>query len=100
MSEFSIRKIIPHLFQVDNNEGESGIGYYMIIGNKLRVQIGCSTDFKRQVFKWGGATVPIKEIIGLISKTDITSREMHAVEMHNSEPVSTREATEGLVKIP
>ena len=35
--EFSIRKIINRRFHVDNDEGESGIGYDMIIGRDLMV---------------------------------------------------------------
>ena len=57
MSEFSIRNIILRQFHVDNNEGESGIGYYMIIGLDLMVQLGLSVDFKRQFLQWDGVTV-------------------------------------------
>ena len=35
MPEFSIRNIISHRFYVDNDEGESGIGYDMVIGRGL-----------------------------------------------------------------
>ena len=38
MPEFSGSKIINHRFHVDNDEGESGIGYDMIIGRDLMVQ--------------------------------------------------------------
>ena len=37
--EFSIRKIILHRFHIDNNEGESGIGYDMIIISDLMEQL-------------------------------------------------------------
>ena len=47
MPEFSISKIINHRFNVDNNKGESGIGYNMIIGHDLMVQLGITADFKR-----------------------------------------------------
>ena len=38
--DFSRRKITSHHFNIDNNEGESGIGYEMIIGCNLMVQLG------------------------------------------------------------
>ena len=51
MLEFSIRKIINHKFHVNNNKGESGIGYDMIIGYKLMVQLGLTDYFKHQVLQ-------------------------------------------------
>ena len=35
----------------------------------------------------------------MLGKSDITSHEMHEVVIHTAEPVTTREATETLVKI-
>ena len=49
--EFSGSKIINHRFQVDNYEGESGIGYDMIIGRDLMVQLVLTADFTHQVLK-------------------------------------------------
>ena len=48
ISEFLGSKIINHRFHVDNNKDESGIGYAMIIGRDLMVQLGLTADFKRQ----------------------------------------------------
>ena len=41
----------------------------------------------------------MKEIRGLIGQTYQTSHDMHEVVMQTAEPVSTRDATERLVKI-
>ena len=60
MLEFSISKIILHQFHVDNNEGELGVGYDMIIGRDLMVQLGLSANFKNEVLQWDGITVPMK----------------------------------------
>ena len=60
MPDFSSSKIILHHFNVDKNEGDSGIGYAMIFGHDLMVQLGISDDFKHQVLQWDGATVPMK----------------------------------------
>ena len=99
MPSFSSSKIILHHFYIDNNEGESGIGYDMIIGRDLMVQLGLLVDFKRQLLQWYGLTVPMKEPSGLIGQIDITSCEMCEVVMRLEEPVSTRESTERLMKI-
>ena len=90
MSEFSSRSIIPHRFHVDNNEGELGIGYDMIIGRNLMVQIGLSDDFKRQVLQRDGVTVPMKEPSGLLGQIDLTSCDMQDLVIQTSEPVSAR----------
>ena len=44
---FSFSKIIEHHFHVDNNKGESGIGYDSIIGHDLMVQLGLTDEFNR-----------------------------------------------------
>ena len=60
MPVFSCSKIINHRFHVDNNKGESGIGYDMIIGSDLMVKLGLTSEFKHQVLQWDGPTVIIK----------------------------------------
>ena len=99
MAEFSSRNIINHLFHVDNNKGESGIGYDMKIGRDLMVQIVLTDEFKCQVLQWVGATVHMKEPSGWLGKSDLNKRNMYEVVMQNSEPPSTREATDQMVKI-
>ena len=46
MADFSISNIILHQFNVDKNEGDSDIGYDMIIGLDLMVQLGLLDKFK------------------------------------------------------
>ena len=48
MLELYSSKIISHRFHVDNNEGESGVDYDMIIGHDIMVQLGLLDDFKHQ----------------------------------------------------
>ena len=96
---FSRIKIISHRFHVDNNEVESVIVYGMIIGSDLMVQLGLSEDFKRQVHSLEGIPVPMKELSDMFSQTDQTSCEMREVVMKTEEQVSTKEATERLLKI-
>ena len=66
--EFSSRNKMEHLFRVNNNGFESCIGYDMIIGHDLMVQLGLTVDFKCQVLQWDGDTVPMKEPSGLLGK--------------------------------
>ena len=97
--ELSSSKIINHRFHINNDKGESGIGYDMIIGRDLMVQLGLTANFKRQFLKWDGATVHMKYPSNLIGQSNLTKREMCKVVMQTAEPASTREATERMVKI-
>ena len=99
MVQFYSSKIIQHIFHIDNNESESGIGYYMIIANYLIMQIGLLDDFKHQVIQQDFVIVPMKEPIGLLCQTDLTSCEIREVVIQTEEPVSTREDTQRLVKV-
>ena len=90
MPDFSSSKIISHRFHVDDNEGESGFCYDMIIYHDLMVQLGLLDGFRCQVLQWGGTTVPMKEPCSLIGQTYLPSFEMRDVVMQTKEPVSTR----------
>ena len=99
MTEFSGSKIINHRFHVDNDGGESGIGYDMIIRRDLMVQLVLTSDFKRQVLQWYGTTLHMKEFRNSIGQSYLTKGEIPDVVMKTAEPASTLEATERMVKI-
>ena len=99
MPELYGRKIINHLFHVDNDEGESVIVYDMIIGHDLMVQLGLMDDFKRQVLQWDGTNVHMKDSRNFLGQYNLTKREMREVVMQTAEPYSTRESPERMVKI-
>ena len=84
MPEFSSSKIIEHQFHVKNDKGKSGIGYDMIIGRDLMVQLGILSDFKCQLLQWDGTTVPMKEPSGMIGKSDLNKRKMRKVVMQTA----------------
>ena len=84
MLEFFSSKIVNNRFHVDNEKGESGIGYDMIIGRDLMVQLGLMANFKCQVLQWDGATVLMKEYISFLGKYDITKHDMRKVVMQTS----------------
>ena len=66
MPEFSGSKIFNHCFHVDNDKGESGKGYDMIIDRDLMVQLDLTAKFKQQVLQWDGDNVHMKESIKFI----------------------------------
>ena len=75
------------------------IGYDMIIVRDLMLQLGLLSNLKRQFLQQDGVAKPMKEPRSILEKKDLTSCKMRRVVMKNTEPVSTREYTEGLVKI-
>ena len=90
--------MINHHFRFNNDKFESVIVYDLIIGRDKMVQLGLTSDFKRQVLQWDGATVTMKETRNLIEKPYLNKREMCEVVIHTAEPAPTREYTERLVK--
>ena len=60
MPYVSSSKIILRQLHVDNNEGEYGIGYDMIIGHDLMDQLGLLDGFNNQVLQCYGATASMK----------------------------------------
>ena len=64
----------------------------------LMVRLGLTTNFKCQVLKYDGATVPMKGPRGILGKSYLNMRDMREVVMHTAEPASSGEATERLVK--
>ena len=71
----------------------------MIIVYNLMVQLGLSENFKHQFHQWDFATLSMKEPIGMIWQTYLTSCEVRKEVVKTLEPFSTREATERLAKI-
>ena len=99
MPEFSSSKITNHHFHVNNDTGESGIVNEMIKGSDLMVQLGLTSNFKRQILQWDGTALHMKEPSGLLGKSNVNKREMHEVVLQTAEPASIIEATEIMVKI-
>ena len=89
MTDFSSSNKIEHHLHVNNDKFESGIGYDTIIGRDMMVQFGPAADFKHQLLQWYGATVPMKEPIGLLGKSDLNKHNMREVVIHTTEPAST-----------
>ena len=93
MLKFPSSKIIIHCFHVDNNKDDS------IIGRDLMVQLVLTADFKRQLLQWDGATMHMKKPRSFLGKYDVTKRDMRKVVMQSTEPASTQESTEQMVKV-
>ena len=57
---FSIYKIITYHFHIDNEEDGTGIGYEMIIGHDIMVQLVMMTGFRFKVLSCVYYVVPTK----------------------------------------
>ena len=62
MREFSSSKIITYLLHVHNEGGYLNIGYIMIIGPDLMVQLCLKDKIELQILEWDDALVPMKEL--------------------------------------
>ena len=72
MPKFSNRKIITHRFHIDNAQGDTGIGYDIIIGRGLVVQLGLKANFGRQIMEWGETAIIMKYPEKFLGQTDLT----------------------------
>ena len=68
MPDMFCSKTINQHFHVDNDKGNSGIRYKMIIGRDLMLQLGLTAEFKRQVLHRDYTTVLMKEHSGLSAR--------------------------------
>ena len=71
----------------------------MIICRDLMVQLGLTTDFKRQFLKQDGNTVHMKEPSSLLGQSYLTKSDIRKVVMQTAELSSTQEDNERMVKI-
>ena len=84
MPDFSIRKIILNHFHVDNDEGDSGIGYSTILGRYLMLKLGLMAKFKHQGIQWYVTSVPIKEPRSFLIQQILTRRKIHKVAIYTA----------------
>ena len=61
MTKFYSIKIITHIFHIDNEDGDIGIGYEIIIGQDLMVQLGKIDGFRNNFTKWDVTAVPMNK---------------------------------------
>ena len=81
MTYFSSRNIISQRFHVDNDDNESVIGYDMIIGQYLMVQLGLTTKLEQQVLFSDNDVVLMKDPGNLPVQPNLTKRKIHEVVM-------------------
>ena len=84
MTDLSSRRVIDHRLHVDNDKVNSGIGYAMIIGRDLIVQLGLMDDFKYQLLQWDDDKVHMKEPRSLLDKSGINKHDMREVFMQSA----------------
>ena len=76
MPEISRRKNITSCFRIDNKEGDSEIGYDMIIGYVFMLQLGLMNKFIYKSIAWDDYVLSMKETRIFIYKPNLTKREM------------------------
>ena len=81
MPYFSISKIISHHFHVNKNEGDTDIGYGMIICYNIIVNIGLVDNFKCKVIEWNEDVVPMKDLGNFLGKDNLTKSNIIEVVM-------------------
>ena len=79
MPEFYIINIISYRFHFDNDDSESVIVYYIIIGWDLMVRLLLPTDFKQQVLSWDDDALPMKGPGNFLGQPSLTKRKIHEV---------------------
>ena len=99
MPEFSNRKIITHCFHIENAQSGTGIVYEMIIVCELMEQIFLKASFGSQILEWGKTEITTKYPDNFLVQPDLTKCYMGNMVIDNSEPYSTRQTTERVVKI-
>ena len=81
--DFSNSKIISRRFCVDNDECELVIGYYIIIGRYMMVQLGLTDDIKCQFLSWDDILVFMKYSRIFLGQYYLNRRNMSEVVIHN-----------------
>ena len=74
MLEFSSSKTIHNRFHINNDKGESDIGYDVIIVHNLMVHLGLTSDIKIQSLQWDYKNVHMKDPRSFLGQYDLTKR--------------------------
>ena len=99
LEEFNRNTLLKHTFDIDESNDKKGIGYDMIIGRDLLVKLGIDIRFTDQTIKWEDMLVPMKAFAPGKDHKSLSNREIRASIAQIAEPISTREATERVVRI-
>ena len=97
LDEFGGNTKIHHNFDLDENE--DGIGYDMIIGRDLLNELNIDVRFSDKTIKWEDQLVPMKSFKNIWKNEHPSRREIKTTILRSVEPVSTKEATDRVVKI-
>ena len=84
MSELFSRNIILHWFYVDNDEGELGSRYHIIIGQELMVQLCLAAGFKLQVLAWNYAVLKMKTLRSFLVLKNLNKHNIQKVVIHTA----------------
>ena len=57
-----------------NAQDDEGIGYDVIIGHDIMLQLGLKAVFGCQIMEWDNIVVPLKETGNFLGQPDLTKR--------------------------
>ena len=99
LDEFDRNTTIKHTFDVDESNDQIGIGYDMIIGRDLLEKLSIDLRFTDRTIKWDDVIIPMKDCDFRWNQEVLSNKELRASIAQIAEPISTREATQRVVKI-
>ena len=70
-------------------QGDTQIGYDMIIGHDLMVQLGPKADFGCKILEWDEPVIPMREPGNFLGKPNLTKRDTQEMVMQTLEPYYT-----------
>ncbi len=95
LPEFSDKKIITWKFSVAEQDN---LGYDIIIGRDLLLELKMNISFERKVVSWEGIDIPMRDF-NKLKKWTLNKKEFKAIILGSKEPLVTQEATDQMVKI-
>ena len=90
LTEFSDKKIITWTFNVADKES---LGYNMILGRDLLIELKMNISFDRKIVTWEGIEIPMRDF-NKLRKYNLNKKEFKKIIQSSQEPLVTQEATD------
>ena len=95
LPEFSDKKIINWNCSVTDSKD---IGYDMIIGRDMMIELKINLTFDKQKVIWEGIEIPMRDF-NRLRRWNLSKYEVKAIIQEMKEPIVTKRATERMIKI-
>ena len=74
------------------------VGYALIIGRDLMLELGLDISFENKTIMWEGTTIPMRDF-NMLRKWNLFKYEMRIIIQEMNEPIVAQEATDQMIKI-